>query len=239
MKIYEVTGSVQSFDANTGKAVIKTPTGEQDVDASKLTPNAQGQLELDTPKVSAGQSVNINTQATQEDMPSDANTPAAQYIQQLTAMMQQYKQPWEQAQLKARLDAVKSGQVPKSATGGPIQSLPPKEWEANLAKTNPALLTRMLGVFGTSAYSPEYLQQHGTMSRGLDYVGLEEKIKDTIADGGGDIGGDATDEFIKDVTDKKFTRANRPTGNNGTASPVPKLKETDELYKWLTIAGIK
>ena len=56
-----------------------------------------------------------------------------------------------------------------------------------------------------------------------------------------DIGGDATDRFIKQVKDKGFERKNRSPGSDGSASTLGsgKLKESDELMKWLTIAGIK
>jgi hypothetical protein len=70
----------------------------------------------------------------------------------------------------------------------------------------------------------------------------EGKHKDTIAQGGGDVGGDATDNFIKQVKDRAYEKANRNGADSGQRSPVAqnkKLKETDELYKWLTIAGIK
>lgn len=68
----------------------------------------------------------------------------------------------------------------------------------------------------------------------------EEGHKDTIAQGGNDVGGDATDRFIDQVKDKGFERANRGQGQNAV-SPVGgrKLREDDELMKWLTIAGIK
>jgi hypothetical protein len=64
-----------------------------------------------------------------------------------------------------------------------------------------------------------------------------EGHKDTIAQSGGDVGGDATDNFINQIRDKKWEKANRaPASGTGTRSP---LSEKDELYKWLTIAGIK
>ena len=65
-----------------------------------------------------------------------------------------------------------------------------------------------------------------------------------LQQGGGDIGGksggDMTDDFIDDVKDKGYERKNRNPGS-GNRGPISgdKLKETDELYKWLTIAGIK
>jgi hypothetical protein len=63
---------------------------------------------------------------------------------------------------------------------------------------------------------------------------FKEGHKDTIAQGGGKIGGDPTDRYIAQIRDKKFTNAQRNT--TGQRSP---LGENDELYKWLTIAGIK
>ena len=68
---------------------------------------------------------------------------------------------------------------------------------------------------------------------------VAETHQDLIAQGNHDVGGDATDRFIDQVRDKGFERANRyPAGHN--TSPIGgKLKESDELYKWLTIAGIK
>jgi hypothetical protein len=184
-----------------------------------------------------GQTMGSTPNTMQTEEPTAGGDLPAQYINALTQMMQQAREPWEKAQIQARMDAVKSGQVPKSATGGAIPQLPPKEWEANMAKNNPALLTRMLGVFGDKAYSPEYLQQHGVISRGLDYVGLEEADPDLVAnpenhDIGGPDGGDKTDALINQLIDKKFTRAQR--------DPVKStFNENDPLYKMLTIAGLK
>jgi len=64
----------------------------------------------------------------------------------------------------------------------------------------------------------------------------QEGHKDTIAQGGGDVGGDATDSFINQVRDKGYERKNRGASGVGNKST---LSEKDELYKWLTIAGIK
>lgn len=63
---------------------------------------------------------------------------------------------------------------------------------------------------------------------------FKEEHKDTIAQGGGNIGGDATDRFKKAVIDQKFDRAQRD-GSGGQST----ISENDELMKWLTIAGIK
>jgi hypothetical protein len=61
----------------------------------------------------------------------------------------------------------------------------------------------------------------------------QEGHRDTIAQGGGDVGGDATDRFINQIRDKGYERKNRNESIKST------LSEKDELYKWLTIAGIK
>jgi hypothetical protein len=67
--------------------------------------------------------------------------------------------------------------------------------------------------------------------------GIDETHKDLISQGNQDVGGDATGGagykrgFVNDVVDKDFERSNRNAGG--------KLKESDELMKWLTIAGIR
>ena len=73
---------------------------------------------------------------------------------------------------------------------------------------------------------------------GIDDRDLGEVHHDLISQGNHDVGGDATDNFIDQVRDKGFERASR--GGEGRKSPMTgKLRETDELMKWLTIAGIK
>jgi hypothetical protein len=62
----------------------------------------------------------------------------------------------------------------------------------------------------------------------------KEEHQDLISQGNHDVSGDATDRFIDQVRDKDFERKNRNPGG----SPV-RLKESDELMKWLTIAGLK
>jgi hypothetical protein len=65
---------------------------------------------------------------------------------------------------------------------------------------------------------------------------IVEKHHDTVASGNHPVGGDATDRLINRVRDKGFERAAR--GPHKSAVPS-KLREDDELMKWLTIAGIK
>jgi hypothetical protein len=67
----------------------------------------------------------------------------------------------------------------------------------------------------------------------------EETHHDLISQGNHDVGGDATDSFIDQVRDREFERKNRSPGGSSSTIGGPKLKESDELMKWLTIAGIK
>jgi hypothetical protein len=62
--------------------------------------------------------------------------------------------------------------------------------------------------------------------------------KDLIASGKNkDVGGDPTDEYIKDVTDKEFER-NARRSNRNVVNPIP-VRESEELIAMLTIAGLR
>ena len=94
---------------------------------------------------------------------------AAYYTSALTRLLTQATEPWEKIQLKKRIEAVANGDLPRSANGGPILILPPKEWEA---KTSPKIIARIVGKDGMS---PEYLQTHGSiLDRTFDFIGLED-----------------------------------------------------------------
>lgn len=69
---------------------------------------------------------------------------------------------------------------------------------------------------------------------------MDETHHDLVRQGNHSVGGDATDNFIDQVRDKGYERAQMKSGQN-SRSPIggDKLKETDELMKWLTIAGLK
>jgi len=96
-----------------------------------------------------------------------------------------------------------------------------------------------------AGYSKEWLEKAADPNRTGRYMISVEKAQellgkmqethhDTIASGNHPVGGDATDRFINQVRDKGYERSQR--SHKGTMSP---LSENDELYKWLTIAGIK
>jgi len=86
------------------------------------------------------------------------------------------------------------------------------------------------------AMQPELDKNADDLQAVMNQYPQHESHKDTIAQGGGDVGGDATDRFINQVRDKGYERKNRGANGAGTRST---LSEKDELYKWLTIAGIK
>lgn len=67
----------------------------------------------------------------------------------------------------------------------------------------------------------------------------EETHHDLMSQGNHDVGGDATDSFIDQVRDREFERKNRSPSDSSSTIGGTKLKESDELMKWLTIAGIK
>jgi hypothetical protein len=54
-----------------------------------------------------------------------------------------------------------------------------------------------------------------------------------------DIGGDTTDEFINQVIDRKWERFSRGSMSPKGVASRNVLPESDELSKWLTIAGLK
>jgi hypothetical protein len=65
-----------------------------------------------------------------------------------------------------------------------------------------------------------------------------EEHNDLISQGNQDVGGDGTDQFINDVKDSEFEKAN---SISGTDSTIGSMHESDEqlLDKMLTIAGIR
>lgn len=69
----------------------------------------------------------------------------------------------------------------------------------------------------------------------------EDKEEDDLIQSGKnkDIGGDPTDEFINQVVDRKWERFARGDMRPRGSIDRVVLPESDELYKWLTIAGLK
>jgi hypothetical protein len=70
-------------------------------------------------------------------------------------------------------------------------------------------------------------------------MGDQQEHQDLVGQGNHDVGGDATDKFINDIRDREFERKNRNPGSISASAISGRLKENDELMKWLTIAGLK
>jgi hypothetical protein len=224
MKINEVTGSIQSVDPNTGTATIKTPNGEQDVNTSELKPNASGQLDLNAPKVATGQAVNINTNT------SETQGESAYFIDMSTGK-----------------PMAKTGGIAGQNAMTPI--IASTKWQ----EITPDIETRA----GQQGYRVVPLQANGKLIKGLEGGGkiivspsdfqalsaVKHEERDTIAQGGGDIGGDPTDQWHDEILDKKADDLGHGYTKQRSSQNSPfsetKLNESDELYKWLTIAGLK
>ena len=109
-----------------------------------------------------------------DEAPMSDEQLSAYYTDQLTKMMATATQPWEKAQLMARLENVKQGDRPRSANGGPIPMLPPAEWEQ---KTDPKIVLRIVGVNG-AGLSPKFQQDHSSwFGQQATRMGLEESTE--------------------------------------------------------------
>lgn len=109
-----------------------------------------------------------------DEAPIDDNQLTAYYIQQLSKMVSVASQPWEKAQLMARIENVKQGDRPRAANGGPIQMLSPSDWEN---KTDPKIVLRIVGVNG-EGLSPQFKQNHSSwIGQQATRMGLEESTE--------------------------------------------------------------
>ena len=109
-----------------------------------------------------------------DEAPMSDEQLSAYYTDQLTKMMATATQPWEKAQLMARLENVKQGDRPRAANGGPIQMLSPSDWEN---KTDPKIVLRIVGVNG-EGLSPQFKQNHSSwLGQQATRMGLEESTE--------------------------------------------------------------
>jgi len=153
-----------------------------------------------------------------------------------------------------------AGEAPKVTVGANVKDLSTSESQGDEVKKVFKLHGVPVGEVGIDPeaspgngnwYVKHYASGHDTVGfdnaeeamAELKYIvkhHMEEGHHDLISQGNHDVGGDATDNFIDQVVDKGYERANRGPGT-GSVSTISekKLKESDELYKWLTIAGIK
>jgi hypothetical protein len=168
-------GKVQQVKPD-GSVDIQSPTGTTTtVQSTSLQAGDNNQLTMQVPKIQPGQEVNT---AIGEEQPGQAGM-IQHYAQQLQAMLPQATQPWEKAQIEARIIATtKDGWVPKNPDGSPIAVLPPKEWEA---KMDPQTVLKICGVNG-AGLSPEFKQKMGgAFSQGvMKYTGFEESADNAL-----------------------------------------------------------
>jgi hypothetical protein len=207
------------------KVTIEKPTGSKiDIEKSAVLPDPThpGQVNIDP--TAAGDQLKPGDQATTQESLDETLTPQQQQalapFLKKDATGQWYELPATDSKEKG---ATMTPTVTTPAALAQIKSPQGQQQiiQKLLAMTNPA-----------NAIKPV------TATNQADAVTPFEDHHDTVASGNHDIGGDATDNFINQVRDKDFERKNRY--GQGERSPISgKLHEGDELYHWLTIAGIK
>ena len=174
----QMVGKVQQVKPD-GTVDIQKPSGDTTtVQATALQPGDNNKLTMQVPKIQPG--MEVDAEKTIEEEPDEAGL-IKHYTAQLQALLPKATQPWEQAQIKARIQAAtKDGWVPKNPDGSPIAVLPPKEWEA---KMDPQTVLKINGVNGPGL-SPEFKQKMGgAVSQGImKYTGFEESADNKLLD---------------------------------------------------------
>jgi len=175
----QTVGKVQQVNPD-GTAVIQSPDGKtQTVQQTQLQQGDNNTLSMQVPKIQPGQQVDASK--TIEEEPADEAGLVQQYSSQLQSMLPKVSQPWEKAQIEARIKAVtKDGWVPKDPNGKAIAVLPPAQWEA---KMDPQTVLKICGVNGPGL-SPEFKQKMGgSVSQGImKYTGFEESADNKLLD---------------------------------------------------------
>jgi len=157
----QMVGKVSKVDPATGKVDVQSPTGQTTtVNATQLSPGDNNKLSMQVPNVQPG--MEVDAAKVQEEQPG--GDPQMSALQQLLTTAQQ---PWEQAQIKWRMDNLKSQQslagepgagngAPVDARGNLIPVLPTKEWMAK----NPSILKQL-----PNEALPPQMQQPGVLDR--------------------------------------------------------------------------
>jgi len=123
--------------------------------------------------------------------------------------------------------------IGKDAQGNPVFNLTGQQGSAGAMQTTEKPIT---------TGSQISINTNPSQMMGMGETSEEELEDDDLVDSNNEIGGDPTDNFIDGIIDKRFERGARGSMSSkqtGSFGPVSGLKESDELYKWLTIAGIK
>jgi hypothetical protein len=166
----QMVGKVSKVDPATGKVDVQSPTGQTTtVDATQITPgDTPNKLSMQVPNVQPG--MEIDAAKVQEEQPGGDSQMSA--LQQLLTTAQQ---PWEQAQIKWRMDNLKSQQslagepgggngAPVDARGNLIPVLPTQEWMAK----NPSILKQL-----PNEALPPQMQRPGMLDRIKSLAGIK------------------------------------------------------------------
>jgi hypothetical protein len=179
MKVKEITLAEDTYEVTTKPmpGATSIEVGGQSVGTAKDPQTAQtvaqaakdGKLSLTPPGTQGG-----NSGAQVQEEPG--NDPQMASLQKLLTTAQQ---PWEQAQIKWRMENLKSQQslagepgagmgAPVDARGNLIPVLPPKEWMAK----NPSIVKQL----PNEALPPE-MQQPGMLNKIKGAMGLNESVE--------------------------------------------------------------
>jgi hypothetical protein len=165
----QMVGKVSKVDPATGKVDVQSPTGQTTtVNATQLAPGDNNKLSMQVPNVQPG--MEVDAAKVQEEQPGV--DPQMSALQQLLTTAQQ---PWEQAQIKWRMDNLKSQQSmagePGAGMGAPVDSrgnlipvLPTKEWMAK----NPSILKQL-----PNEALPPQMQRPGMLDRIKSLAGIK------------------------------------------------------------------
>jgi len=230
MKIKDILGEdgITITAVSGGKAKL---SNGQEVDAKTLAPdpNKPGQYtmpHMDPNAIKPGAVVSTDTTSTTSEDSAGTDPQLAQ-LQQL---MSQAKEPWLKNFYAYRIEYLRNQKSlagePGAGMGSPVDSSGQlKSVETNPLKwiqQNPSIVKDM-----TSNALPPGMKQPGMLDKIKNAFGMEETHHDTVHSGNRDVGGDATDNFIDQVRDRDFERAQRPLG------------ESEELTAMLRIAGLR
>jgi len=163
----QMVGKVQQVKPD-GTVDIQKPSGDTTtVPATSLQPGDNNKLTMQTPKIQPG--MQVDASKTIEEEPS-GNT----QMDALKKLLATAQQPWEQEQIKWRINNLQSQQdlagepgvsgPPVNAQGNLIPVLPPKEWMAK----NPSIVKQL----PNSALPPE-MQRPGMLDRLKGLAGIK------------------------------------------------------------------
>jgi hypothetical protein len=253
MKIKDILGEDGAIETGTvagdpkdGKVAVKTANGETTLDQSQIkTDPATGKLTAEVPKTTTGSQIALKTvdQATSEAAGEDEHPSHAHFHDWMNSEYAPHDSD-SGDENKVHFKALKFLHS-RGVHPGDMEyhaSHMARKFHSGMDEESSVFSSRNPGTpaaadAAAQASAPQQPHQSVMPSRNQP---TQEGHKDLISQGNKDVGGDATDRFINQVRDKGFERANRgPASSSASTIGGKKLKESDELYKWLTIAGLK